>query len=149
MACVEGEPTAATWLERNARELPQPQGARLVAHHASVEHALAHGLVEMDGRVIIVDPPRTGLPPKVTERLAQARQSRLVYVSCDPPTLARDLRRFVEAGWSLTALHAYDMFPQTAHLESVAMLSANPPSLSQERPGELRRAGRERHTANR
>lgn len=125
VACVEGEPTAAAWLERNARELPQPEGARLVAHHASVEHALAHGLVETDGRVIIVDPPRTGLPAKVTERLAQARQSRLVYVSCDPPTLARDLRRFVEAGWSLTALHAYDMFPQTAHLESVAELSAD------------------------
>ncbi len=122
VTCVEGEPTSASWLERNAQELPRANGARLQTHHASVEAALQHALVPLDGRVVVVDPPRTGLPPKVSARLAQARDARLVYVSCDPPTFARDLRRFTEAGWRLTSLRAFDMFPQTAHLETTAIL---------------------------
>jgi 23S rRNA (uracil1939-C5)-methyltransferase len=48
---------------------------------------------------------------------------RVVYVSCDPPTLARDFRRFVDAGYSLAHIEAFDLFPNTAHVETLAVLT--------------------------
>ncbi len=55
--------------------------------------------------------------------MLQARASRLVYVSCDVATLSRDLRRMIEAGYRLDHLEAFDLFPNTAHVESLAVLS--------------------------
>jgi len=69
---------------------------------------------------VVVDPPREGLPGEFIERLAASRARRLVYVSCDPGTLARDAGKLVAGGWTLTGLSLLDMFPQTLHLETVA-----------------------------
>jgi tRNA/tmRNA/rRNA uracil-C5-methylase (TrmA/RlmC/RlmD family) len=71
---------------------------------------------------VVLDPPRTGLGRGVVEAVAAKRPDRIVYVSCDPPTLGRDLRRFATRGYGLRRLRALDMFPDTFHIESVAVL---------------------------
>jgi len=81
-------------------------------------------LVEKAGRpdVLVVDPPRAGLSQKVVRRIIEAAPKRLVYVSCNPTTLAPNAAQLVEAGYELTKVRPVDMFPQTPHIECVAQL---------------------------
>ena len=72
--------------------------------------------------VIVVDPPRKGLDEPVIEAMAKMSPRRIVYVSCDPATLARDVARLREYGYRLTSAEALDMFPRCAHVESVVLL---------------------------
>ena len=74
-------------------------------------------------QVICVDPPRKGLAPEVPEILASMAPERIVYVSCDPATLARDVKRFGELGYPVVKAQAVDLFPRTAHVETVVLLS--------------------------
>ena len=73
--------------------------------------------------VVIVDPPRRGLEKKVVEDIAKSRPGRVVYVSCDPATLARDLLLFSEHGYLARFVQPVDLFPQTTHIETVVLLS--------------------------
>lgn len=75
---------------------------------------------------MVVDPPRTGLPPECIQGVAAARPRRLVYVSCDPATLARDLARLAAGGFALESVTGFDLFPQTPHVEAVASLVSDP-----------------------
>lgn len=70
---------------------------------------------------VIVDPPRTGLPPAMATALCSPGPRTLIYVSCDPPTLGRDSERLTAGGWAVESLHLVDMFPRTHHLESVVV----------------------------
>ena len=70
--------------------------------------------------LVITNPPRTGMDARVSEALERRRPGRVVYLSCDPATLARDLTRL--PGFRLADLAAFDLFPQTAHVETVAVL---------------------------
>ena len=81
-------------------------------------------LLERSGRpdVVVVDPPRAGLSQKVIRRVLEAGADRLVYVSCNPTTLAPNARQLVDGGYRLTAVRPVDMFPQTPHIECVASL---------------------------
>ncbi|HSD78772.1 MAG TPA: 23S rRNA (uracil(1939)-C(5))-methyltransferase RlmD [Solirubrobacteraceae bacterium] len=81
-------------------------------------------LVEQAGRpdVVVVDPPRAGLSQKVVRRLLEAAPKRIVYVSCNPTTLAPNAAQLVEAGYALRRVRPVDMFPQTPHIECVALL---------------------------
>ena len=81
-------------------------------------------LVERAGRpdVVIVDPPRAGLSQKVVRRIIEAAPRRIVYVSCNPTTLAPNAAQLVEAGYELGRVRPVDMFPQTPHIECVAVL---------------------------
>src|SRR5881396_2236783 len=72
--------------------------------------------------VVVADPPRAGFHPKALRALAALGAERLVYVSCNPATLARDLGELVRAGYRLEWVHPVDMFPQTPHIEAVARL---------------------------
>jgi 23S rRNA (uracil1939-C5)-methyltransferase len=72
--------------------------------------------------VILLDPPRSGMHPKVVQRVARLLPSRIVYVSCNPATQARDIRSLAEAGYSVVSIQPVDLFPQTFHVESVAKL---------------------------
>lgn len=72
--------------------------------------------------VVLMDPSRTGLSADCLNKLLGVGIERLLYVSCDAPTLARDLRRFCDAGYRLTRLQPFDLFPQTAHLETLVEL---------------------------
>jgi 23S rRNA (uracil1939-C5)-methyltransferase len=69
-----------------------------------------------------VDPPRTGLGPEITTLLAEIAAPALVYVSCDPATLARDLRALIGSGYAIHSITLADLFPQTFHLETVVQL---------------------------
>ena len=73
-------------------------------------------------QVICVDPPRKGLAPEVPEILASMAPELIVYVSCDPATLARDVKRFGELGYPAVKAQAVDLFPRTAHVETVVLL---------------------------
>jgi len=73
-------------------------------------------------QVVVVDPPRSGLHPRVVARIAELEPLRVVYVSCNPATLARDLRDFAQYGWALVDVRPFDMFPHTPHIECVARL---------------------------
>jgi 23S rRNA (uracil1939-C5)-methyltransferase len=77
--------------------------------------------------LVIVDPPRTGLSKEALAGLIRLRPPRILYVSCDPATLARDLRAIVAADYRIARLQAYDMFPQTMHMETVVELVGDPP----------------------
>jgi 23S rRNA (uracil1939-C5)-methyltransferase len=72
--------------------------------------------------VIVVDPPRNGLQEGLTDRIAEFGPERVVYVSCNPTTLARDLALFKKTGYSLLYVQPVDMFPHTYHIENVALL---------------------------
>jgi 23S rRNA (uracil1939-C5)-methyltransferase len=81
-------------------------------------------LVEQAGRpdVVVVDPPRAGLSKKVVRRVIECDARRIVYVSCNPTTLAPNAAQLVEAGYRLRRVRPVDMFPQTPHIECVALL---------------------------
>ncbi len=73
--------------------------------------------------VVIVDPPRKGLDEALIKHLSTLDCSKIIYVSCDPSTLARDLARFDILGWQIGAVRPVDMFPRTGHVETVVLLS--------------------------
>src|ERR671919_1208285 len=86
-------------------------------------------LLERSGRpdVVMVDPPRAGLSQKVVRRIIEADASRIVYVSCNPTTLAPNARQLVDdGGYELKTVRPVDMFPQTPHIECVALLERHP-----------------------
>ncbi len=72
--------------------------------------------------VLVVDPPRAGLSPKVVRRIIETAPKRIVYISCNPTTLAPNAAQLVEAGYALRRVRPVDMFPQTPHIECVAVL---------------------------
>lgn len=76
--------------------------------------------------VVIIDPPRSGLEASTIEAMIASRANRVVYVSCDPATLARDLRIFVDGGFDLIEIQPVDMFPHTQHIECVTVLDREP-----------------------
>lgn len=112
---VEGDRHAGADLADNARRL----GRDLTVMRAAVEHVASRPLpVATDS--VIVDPPRTGLSAASLGGVLDWRVPRVVYVSCDPATMARDAARFVDAGYRLSTFELFDMFPGTPHVESVA-----------------------------
>jgi 23S rRNA (uracil1939-C5)-methyltransferase len=81
-------------------------------------------LIEQEGAadVVVIDPPRAGLSQKVVRRVLEAEAKKIVYVSCNPTTLAPNARQMVDAGYELKTVQPVDMFPQTPHIECVALL---------------------------
>jgi len=114
---VEGDAMSAADLRRNTTDWR----GLIHARHESVESHLQNRRT-LRPQTLILDPPRTGLSGKALEGVAGLRAPRIVYVSCDAPTLARDVRALVDAGYELRQLTAFDLFPNTAHVETVAVL---------------------------
>jgi 23S rRNA (uracil1939-C5)-methyltransferase len=72
--------------------------------------------------LVLLDPPRTGAESRVIAGVLGLRPKRISYVSCDPATLARDLKKLIAGGYQIASISAFDMFPQTHHIETVAHL---------------------------
>lgn len=88
--------------------------------HGPVAESL--NLLDLRGPLAVLDPPREGVGQEVVAALARLAVQRIVYVSCDPATLARDVKGMLAAGYTLREVQPVDMFPQTYHIESVALL---------------------------
>ena len=125
---VEGDPVSGSDLQRNA----QPFAGRVTVDRRSVEMFLASRKAEavrhlpsavMTDATFIVDPPRTGLSKEAMAGAIAAAPARVVYVSCDVATLARDARLLVDAGYALDGLIGIDLFPNAAHVETVAVFA--------------------------
>ncbi len=116
---IEGDPSSARDLKINA----QAFGPRVQVEHTSVEQYLARATAPTRDATLIVDPPRTGMSRDALKGAIALRAARVIYVSCDVATFARDLRRLLDSGYTLDHLEAFDLFPNTAHVESLAVLS--------------------------
>jgi tRNA/tmRNA/rRNA uracil-C5-methylase (TrmA/RlmC/RlmD family) len=117
---VEGNPSAVAYARRN---LAGTQLENAVVECAGVGEwlktkALTHAPVDL----VLLDPPRAGLEEGATAGLLALRPQHITYVSCDPATLARDLQEILKGGYALGKIAAFDMFPQTHHVETVAFL---------------------------
>ena len=104
-------------LDRRAVAVAESSGPPARRHAARVEDVLSD-LGHPD--LVITNPPRLGMDARVTAALERTRPSRLVYVSCDPATLARDIGRL--PSYRVTRVRAFDLFPQTAHVETVVVM---------------------------
>ena len=109
----------------DARENAVRNGVRNVEFFCGDASDVAKKLAQEHLRpdVITVDPPRKGLAPDVVESIAEMQPERVVYVSCDSATMARDVKRFAELGYTATRAAAVDMFPRADHVETVCLLS--------------------------
>jgi 23S rRNA (uracil1939-C5)-methyltransferase len=96
--------------------------ANVKAVRATTEQYLENAAGKLRPELVVVDPPRSGLGEKVIRGLVKFDAPRIIYVSCDPATLSRDLGRLLPSGYRVEEAHLVDLFPQTYHLESVFRL---------------------------
>jgi 23S rRNA (uracil1939-C5)-methyltransferase len=108
----------------DAEENARLNGIENVGFVASDARLGIRPLIERAGKpdVIVVDPPRAGLSKKIVRRVIECEAKRIVYVSCNPTTLAPNAAQLAEAGYTLRRVRPVDMFPQTPHVECVALL---------------------------
>jgi len=121
---IESDPVSAAYAEQNLAAAGL-QNVRV--RQTKVERWLLPNAGHVGkADVVILDPPRIGAEAAIPAIL-RLQAANVVYVSCDPATLARDLKRLVAGGYELTRVAAFDMFPQTHHVEVVVHLTYNPP----------------------
>ena len=114
VTAVEGDRVAAADLIANAAP-----HADVAVHHQAVEAFLE--VTRKPPAVVIVDPPRTGMSRAALDGVIRLHGERIVYVSCDVATLARDARRLVDAGYAIERVDGFDLFPNTPHVETVVV----------------------------
>ena len=120
---VEIDAQAIPWARKNAERLGL---SNTEFFHGAVEHVLPMLLAKHRGGLadmcVLLDPPRKGCGSKVLAAFSRFRPATVIHVSCDPATLARDLRALCDLGYQLDEIQPLDMFPQTAHIECIATL---------------------------
>ena len=110
------------WAQANAR-ISNIRNVRFVIGKAE---AIFNGLkFSPEATAVVIDPPRKGCDASFRQQLMQFRPQRIVYVSCDPATQARDLKEFVESGYEVSRIQPFDLFPHTRHIENVVSLTLN------------------------
>jgi 23S rRNA (uracil1939-C5)-methyltransferase len=114
---IEANPDAVSDASVNLEETENVE-----LYQGAVEEVLPV-LVDVPFDVVVLDPPRGGVDPTVIDGLLEIRASRIIYVSCDPATFARDARRLARGGYRLVEVTPVDMFPQTFHIETVSLLA--------------------------
>jgi tRNA/tmRNA/rRNA uracil-C5-methylase (TrmA/RlmC/RlmD family) len=120
LTVVESDPRAAAAATRVLRDL-----TTVTVLRSDVERALANPRWQSVD-VVVLDPPRAGAGRGVVEAIVARRPRAVAYVACDPAALARDIRTFRDAGWRLSVLRSFDLFPNTHHVECVALLVPTP-----------------------
>ena len=122
---LEIVPEAITDAERNAKR-NKIENAKFVVANARTG---TRELIEKAGKpdVVVIDPPRAGLSQKIVRRVLECEAKKIVYVSCNPTTLAPNAAQLTEAGYTLTRVRPVDMFPQTPHIECVALFEKAAP----------------------
>ena len=125
---IAREGALVTFVEGNASALADARYNARVNHigrcrfRSESAEAFLPGAAPGEYDLVLMDPPRTGLTKEALAGLVHLKAGRILYLSCDPPTLARDLRAMQEAGYRVTRLQGYDMFPQTMHIETLVEL---------------------------
>jgi 23S rRNA (uracil1939-C5)-methyltransferase len=121
---VESNPAAARDLEANTSGRIARSGRVIEVRSADVEEFLAKFRERPE--LVVLDPPRAGLTPGTLKHLLRITPDRITYVSCDPPTLARDLNTLVQSAYDISSVRLFDLFPQTFHMETVVSLRRRP-----------------------
>ncbi len=122
VAGVEISEPAVRWAQANAK-ISSISNVRFVIGKAQ---AIFNGLkFPPESTAVVIDPPRKGCDESFRQQLMQFRPQRIVYVSCDPATQARDLKEFVGSGYTITLIQPFDLFPHTRHIENVVSLALN------------------------
>jgi 23S rRNA (uracil1939-C5)-methyltransferase len=116
ITAVEGDPVSGADLRANAAAF----GGSVRSVIGAVEDHLSRRRGPA-APTIVVDPPRTGISRGAMSAIARHGAERIVYVSCDPATMARDARRLLDAGYRLESLRGFDLFPNTPHVETVGV----------------------------
>ncbi|MEP7028327.1 MAG: 23S rRNA (uracil(1939)-C(5))-methyltransferase RlmD [Candidatus Eisenbacteria bacterium] len=132
-ACGDARAVLRIWSQVRTGKQPTPETSRVRDHKAPLD---PEAYRPFDPDVVLVDPPRAGLHERVIDRVAELAPRRVVYVSCNPATLARDLALFVRQGYAPTRVRPFDMFPHTPHVECVVGLSpaVSAPAASRDTP---------------
>jgi len=120
VTAIEGDRYAAADLRRNAAQRDD-----VTVESDAVENYLKHA--QPRAGTVILDPPRTGLSKEALAGAIAVRAPRLVYVSCDVATLARDARALIDSGYEIASVRVFDLFPATAHVETVIAFSRSQP----------------------
>jgi 23S rRNA (uracil1939-C5)-methyltransferase len=116
VVAVESSPVSAADLRHNVP-------ANVKVSSQSTEAYLTSAAGDFKPDLVVVDPPRAGLGSTVCAQISRLSTKEIVYVSCDPATLARDLKQFATDGWTIREMHLIDLFPQTFHIESITVLT--------------------------
>jgi len=126
VTCVEGNPFAI----HDARESIRVN--KIIGCRVRISSVESYLMTVQSGAydVILLDPPRAGLNPKILDQLGVLQVPKLLYLSCDAPSFARDLKSLSEKGYEIRRMQPFDMFPQTAHLETLVELVMAQPSKS-------------------
>ena len=123
MLGIESNPLTVEDAQKNAR-LNRIENCHFICSEAKDYLALAL-LRKEEFNAVLVDPPRSGLHPQVIENLIRLSPPKIIYVSCNPATLARDMKMLCESAYSLEKIQPLDMFPHTYHIETVSQLLRN------------------------
>ena len=118
---VESNPAAVRFARRNLQRVGLTK-ARVI-HAGVAEWFRSEAIARVD--FVLLDPPRAGAESAVIKGIIELRPTQISYVSCDPATLARDLRKLMAAGYVIDSIAAFDLFPQTHHVETVVRLTKN------------------------
>jgi 23S rRNA (uracil1939-C5)-methyltransferase len=117
---IESNPDASSYARRNLHTAGLVNAKIITARVATWLRKDARMMESID--LLVLDPPRTGAESEVVQNIVKLRPTRIIYVSCDPATLARDLRELLASGYKIESIKMFDMFPQTHHVETVVHL---------------------------
>jgi 23S rRNA (uracil1939-C5)-methyltransferase len=120
VTAVESEGFSTDDLKKNLESKPHR-----VIRSSTLAFLSSQAAAQEKPELVMVDPPRAGLGKEICSHLARVAASEIVYISCDPATLARDLQALLQSGYSIKAMNLVDLFPQTFHLETVTFLKRN------------------------
>jgi 23S rRNA (uracil1939-C5)-methyltransferase len=120
VTAVESEGFSTDDLKKNLEGKPHR-----VVRSSTLDFLRSQAAVQEKPELVVVDPPRAGLGKEICSHLARVAAPDIIYISCDPATLARDLQALLQSGYSVATMILVDLFPQTFHLETVTFLKRN------------------------